>query len=94
LAQLARNKRSADSSFRKVKLALEGPPPKKAVPQKKSDDKGDDKKSTEDKKDADDKKDAQEEVKEKPFKPTATKKQFVSTNFANHILTGNMHSTR
>jgi hypothetical protein len=77
LAQLARNKRSADSSFRKVKLALEGPPPKKAVPQKKTDDKGEDKNST------DDKKDAKEEVKEKPFKPTATKKQFVSTKCDN-----------
>jgi len=71
LAELARTKRSADSNFRKVKLAVEGPPPKKPVPQKK-DDKKDDRKSI------DSKKDETEETKEKekPFKPTATKKQF------------------
>lgn len=71
LAALVRDKRAADSNFRKVKLALEGPPPKKPAPKKK-DDKEDKKKD-----DKDENKES-DVTKEKPFKATATKKQLVS----------------
>lgn len=80
LAELARTKRTTDSAFRKIKLAFEGPPPKKAVPQKKKDDMKDDNKTPNGK--VDDKEDA----KDKPFKPTVTKKQFVSNLCDEHTM--------
>ena len=59
-----KNKKAAESQFRKIRLAYEGPKfPKNKV-----------KKPTDDKD-----KDGESETQEKPkFKPTATKKEFVS----------------
>ena len=77
LAALIRDKRAADANYRKVKLALEGPPPKKPASAPK---KNDEKEEEVTKKNGKGKQQQSQNdgANEKPFKPTATKKQLVS----------------
>jgi len=75
LAGLLREKRQADSNYRKMKLAFEGPPPKKEVKKaKKTDEK---EKEKEENDDCGDKNKSTEEPKaEKEWKPTISRRQF------------------
>ena len=84
LASLIRDKRTADANYRKVKLALEGPPPKKqpSVAKKKDANEEEDTKKNGKGKQQQSQNDG---ASDKPFKPTATKKQLVS--FATHTHT-------
>lgn len=84
MLELLRAKRAADTKFRKVRLAFEGPkrPVKKATTSNNADDKDKDaeidksKNTSNNDADDDNDKDEKEEPKEERFKPTATKKQF------------------
>ena len=78
---LLKAKKSAESHFRKIRLAYEGPkwPSKAKVKKTSSDEIKDEKKDGNDKQEGDnsDAKNKENNV-EKKFKPTATKKEFVS----------------
>lgn len=82
LAELAKLKRNADSSFRKIKFAYEGPQQKAkpAAPKKEEESKDSKDEKEEDSKDSKSKskKKGDSNGKEKEWKQTATKKQFVS----------------
>lgn len=84
LAGLLREKRQADANYRKMKLAFEGPPPKKV---KKGEEKDKDKEKDKEDKDSEKKTgDSTEESKpQKEWKPTISRRQFVSRNFNGSI---------
>ena len=83
------NKKAAEHNFRKVRLAFEGPKwPSKGKPKKTNDEDTDGKKSSDNNENGSDKN--KENNGEKKFKPTATKKEFVSNSiiyqFMGYIL--------
>ena len=87
MAALVRDKRAADATYRKIKLGLEGPATKKPAPKKKDEEEESDKKEGKKKtkngksNSNDDKETDAAGTSDKPFKPTATKKQLVSILF-------------